>query len=79
MGKSGARAAYEGNRIVAFVNPKTGESRVFPLLEALKPGQGLANRAKAVSEQIIQDVSLFPRELVAFDIYGYLCCHHIYT
>src|SRR2546430_13814241 len=52
MGESGARAAYDGNRVVAFVDPKTGESLVFPLLETLTSGQRLAERAKAISMQI---------------------------
>ena len=38
--------AYDNNKVIAFVNPKTGESMVFPLLDGLKPGQGLSNRAK---------------------------------
>jgi hypothetical protein len=44
---NGARAAYDGHRMVAFVDPKTGVSKVFRSLEALKPGRGLAERVIA--------------------------------
>ena len=62
IGKSGAKVAYDGVRVVAFVNPKTGESRVFPLLESLKPGQRLTERAKAISTRIIHNETLFPKD-----------------
>src|SRR5436309_408429 len=55
LGNTGARAAYDGHRLVAFVHPKTGESRVFPSLEALKPGERLGERAKAISARIARD------------------------
>jgi hypothetical protein len=29
-GKSGLRARFDGNRLVTYVHPATGESRVFP-------------------------------------------------
>src|SRR5215469_6329814 len=38
FGQADALAAHDGKRLVAFVNPVTGESSVFPLLESLKPG-----------------------------------------
>jgi len=61
-GDSGACAAYDGSRLVAFVHPKTGETNVFPSLEALKSGRGLAGRAKAVSERLVHDTALFPKD-----------------
>lgn len=60
--KSGATAAYEGKRLVAFVNPKTGESAVFPSLEGLKPGKGLAERAAVVAAKLAREESLFPED-----------------
>ena len=62
LGDGGIRAAFEGNRLVAFVNPKTGESGVFPSLEALKPGHGLSHRAEAASTRLAGDASLFPKD-----------------
>jgi uncharacterized protein DUF6345 len=59
---SGARAGYDGRRLVAFVDPKTGISKVFPSLEALKPGQKLAERAQAVATRIIREGALFPHD-----------------
>jgi hypothetical protein len=53
---NGARAAYDGHRMVAFVDPKTGVSKVFPSLEALKPGRGLAERAIAAIPTIQERV-----------------------
>ena len=60
--KGGARAAYDGKRLVAFVNPKSGESRVYPSLESLKPGKGLAERARSAAAQLVADRSLFPED-----------------
>ncbi len=60
--KGGARAAYDGKRLVAFVNPKSGESRVYPSLEALKPGKGLDERARAAAALFAGDRSLFPED-----------------
>ncbi len=60
LGNTGARAAYDGRRLVAFVHPKTGESSVFPALEKLKSGKGLGERATAISARIVRDASLFP-------------------
>jgi Family of unknown function (DUF6345) len=62
LGNTGARAAYDGRRLVAFVHPKTGESRVFPALETLKPGKQLGERATAISARIARDASLFPKD-----------------
>ena len=58
----GARAGYDGKRLVAFVDAKTGESRVFPTLETLKPGKGLAKRASAAAARFARDPSLFPED-----------------
>lgn len=60
--KGGALAAYDGKRLVAFVNKKTGESVVYPTLEALKPGQGLGKRARAAATKLARDRSLFPED-----------------
>jgi hypothetical protein len=60
MNNGAARAAYDGNRLVALANLKTGESRVFPSLESLKPGRQLAERAKAAAEGILGERELFP-------------------
>ncbi len=62
LGDTGARAAYDGNRLVAFVHPETGESRVFPALETLKPGQELAERASRIAARIADDDALFPQD-----------------
>lgn len=35
LGKSGGRGAHHKDRLVAFVNPKSGESNVFPTLGML--------------------------------------------
>jgi len=61
-GAHGAWAAYDGKRLVAFVHPKTGETTVFPSLEALRPGAALADRAKVLSERLLQDAELFPKD-----------------
>jgi Family of unknown function (DUF6345) len=68
FGTQGASAAFDGDKLVAFVRPDTGESRVFPSFECLKPGQGFADKASSVAAQIASDISLFPQddtELVA--------------
>ena len=62
FGHAGARAAHDGQRLVAFINPKTGESSVFPALEALKPGPELADRARRVAAHLAQDTSIFPED-----------------
>jgi hypothetical protein len=54
--------AFDGNRLVSFINPISGESKVFPALEALKPGNGLAERAHAIAVRIAQDEALFPKD-----------------
>ena len=58
--KSGARAAYDGKRLVALIDSESGESRIFPSLEALRPGQGLAERARATAARILDEGALFP-------------------
>jgi hypothetical protein len=62
LGDGGGRAAFDGKRLVAFVNPKTGESSVFPSLEALKPGRKLSHRAEAISTRLAGEAALFPRD-----------------
>ncbi len=61
--KQGAgRAAYDGERLVAAVNAKAGESRLFPALESLRPAQRLAERAKGAGEGFAGDRELFPED-----------------
>jgi Family of unknown function (DUF6345) len=62
-GKSGLRAAYDGHRLVAYVHPATGQSRVYPSLEKLRPGEHLAQRAAAAAERIVRDRALFPEDM----------------
>jgi Family of unknown function (DUF6345) len=62
LGKDGALAAYDGNRLVAFHNPKTGETKVFPTIEALKPGAGLPERARGIAAKLAGNAALFPRD-----------------
>jgi hypothetical protein len=62
FGKSGGSAAFDGDKLVAFVNPETGESRVFPSLECLKPGKDLIEKAKEAAEDLISDTTLFPKD-----------------
>lgn len=60
--KGGGRAAYDGKRLVAVVNAKTGESRLFPALEALQPAKQLAERARVAGERFSGDRELFPED-----------------
>lgn len=62
LGDTGALAAYDGRRLVAFVHPKTGESSVFPTLEALRPGEHPGERAGAIAARLASDASLFPKD-----------------
>jgi hypothetical protein len=62
FGQAGAQAAHHGKRLVAFVNPATGESSVFPLLESLKPGRNLKETARHAAIGLANDPSLFPRD-----------------
>ena len=59
---SGARHAYHKNRLVAFVNPKSGESNVIPTLGMLKPGIKLSEQARAVAVKIARESALFPKD-----------------
>jgi hypothetical protein len=56
------RASFDGDRLVAYVHLTTGESRVFPSLENLQPGEHLAQQAAAAAERIARDRSLFPED-----------------
>ena len=62
FGTKGASAAFVEDKLVAFVHPTTGESRVFPSLEWLKPGEGLAGKASAAAAKFASDTSLFPHD-----------------
>src|SRR5262245_6123807 len=55
LGSRGARAAYDGRRLVAFIDPSIPELKVFPSLQGLKPGQRLSERAKAVAERLLHE------------------------
>jgi len=61
-GENGLQAAYDGNRLVAFIKPRTHDSRVFPYLETLTPGYGLADQAKTTAARIIREASLFAKD-----------------
>jgi hypothetical protein len=63
IGDSGVRAAYDGDRLVGYVHPKTGESRVFPALEALEPSQELAALATRRAAALVSDGELFRKDL----------------
>jgi hypothetical protein len=60
FGGQGAFAAFDDDRLVGFINPGTGESRVFPRFEHLKPCEGLADKATAAGNKFASDASLFP-------------------
>lgn len=62
FGTNGASAAFDGDRLVAFVRPDTGESRVFPSFECLKPGNDLISKAAAAAQDLLSDTSLFPKD-----------------
>ena len=62
FGDQGAFAAFDEDKLVAFVRPDTGESRVFPTFEHLKPGEGLTDKAIAAATQFASDTSLFPTD-----------------
>ena len=63
FGNDGALAAFdEQGTLVSFVRPDTGESRVFPQFEGLKPGEDLAPKAMAAAIQFANDSSLFPKD-----------------
>ncbi len=62
FGDAGARAAHDGKRLIGFMNPVTGESSAFPLLEALKPSRGLKESARRAAARLADDVSLFPKD-----------------
>ena len=62
VGNSGLQTAMDGERMVAYIHPVTGESRVFPLLESLKPGQGLRDKAYAMAARMAADEELFPKD-----------------
>jgi len=60
FGTKGASAAFDGDRLIAFVRPDTGESRVFPSFECLKPGTDLIQKAEAAAIEFAQNTALFP-------------------
>ncbi len=62
LGNAGLQAAHHGDQLISYIHPVTGESRVFPLLEKLNPGQGLAARANALAAKMAGDESLFPKD-----------------
>jgi Family of unknown function (DUF6345) len=62
LGQAGAQAAFHDKRLVAFVNPATGESSVFPLLESLKAGRDLKETARQAALRVANDTSLFPKD-----------------
>lgn len=62
FGDQGASAAFDGDRLVAFVHPTTGESRVFPTLQWLEPGEGLSEIASTIAAQFASDTTLFPAD-----------------
>ena len=62
FGHAGAHAAHDGKRLVGFINPVTGESTAFPLLEPLKPSRGLKDSARRAAASLADDVSLFPKD-----------------
>src|SRR5690242_6601437 len=62
LNQGAARGVYDGKRLVALVNGKTGETRLFPALESLRPAQGLADRAKAAGERFAAEQELFPED-----------------
>jgi hypothetical protein len=55
-------AAYEDGKLIAYVRPDTGESRIFPLLDCLKPGTDLAQKAQTAAQEFAQNPSLFPKD-----------------
>src|SRR5215471_14548882 len=59
------RAAFDVPRMVAYVNPTSGESKVFPALEDLKPGVEISARANAIALRFAADQELFPRDATA--------------
>jgi len=62
-GKPELRASFDGDRLVSYVHLTTGESRVFPSLENLQPGEHLGRYAAAAAERILRDQSLFPEDM----------------
>ena len=62
FGQAGAEAAHDGKRLIAFVNPVTGEASVLPLLELLKPGRHLSESAKRAASGLAADTSLFSKD-----------------
>jgi hypothetical protein len=62
-GNPGLRATFDGDRLVSYIYLTTGESRVFPSLENLHPGEHLAQHAATAAERILRDKSLFPEDM----------------
>src|ERR1700724_2389825 len=59
FGIQGASAAFDKDRLVAFIRPDTGESRIFPSFECLKPGKDLISKANAAGENFLSETSLY--------------------
>lgn len=63
--KSSGKIARDGDRLVAFVNPETGETSIYPQYEALRPTFNIStgNIAKFVG-----NAQVFPRDHTNFTI-----------
>jgi Family of unknown function (DUF6345) len=55
-------AGYANNTLIAFVDSTTNTSKVFPLLEPLRPGDAaeLGRVARAIANQLAPNQTLFP-------------------
>jgi hypothetical protein len=62
MGEGGVLVATLDNRVHAYIDPRSGSSRVFPALERLQPGQGLAARAQEMGARLAANEQLFPKD-----------------
>jgi hypothetical protein len=64
--KTGEQSAYDGDRLVALVDPKTGETRVFPNIEAIGPANGSISINPAF--HYIRNSHIFPTDHTNFSI-----------
>ena len=67
-GERGLRAAFAGERLIAYVHPQTGESAVYPSIESLEPGHALARHATAAAERLLGEKSLFPGDATTDEV-----------